>query len=381
MPGAHFYQDCYGVNPFSFVHNMGVQVSGYSDMLGNAYTAIDVFSASDLVAAECADDMNSLADALTVLDGHLRGLAKDIEGASNMTSCASIQPIVRRLLRGVPCSESVDGMSWLFGTTLGITVVGLIMLSTRAAMYSPVLKPRRVKRREREFREYKEYMAEFYDVGDWKLEPPKKMLESVETFDTEDTEETNKISPTDTDIYWDETAEVSLGDDKEHSTPEATPTKPQSPPPPASARTAKIVAAARAMAREGVSRFQDRDPEVEYYSSDSEDEASNDDKSHLTGFVSRFLPQTSVQDPNAPPKRRRLESLDNWKELVTPAFLTPRKNRRPGIKNASPSNEMEPLTPSPTQDKPKAPRKRRKALGRTQGGSRMHDRSADSHDM
>jgi len=50
-----------------------------------------------------------------------------------------------------------------------MTIISLIVLSTRAAFFNPVIRGRRGKRREKEFDDYKLYMSKFYDTSDWEL--------------------------------------------------------------------------------------------------------------------------------------------------------------------------------------------------------------------
>ena len=53
---------------------------------------------------------------------------------------------------------------------LSMTILGLIVLTLRAAFYNPVIRGRRGKRREKEFEDYKLYMSKFYDTANWDLD-------------------------------------------------------------------------------------------------------------------------------------------------------------------------------------------------------------------
>jgi hypothetical protein len=79
----------------------------------------------------------------------------------------------------------------MFGTTFGITILGLIMVTLRASLYNATIrsaKRRRKDETEREWDEYKEFMAQFYDnAHTWKLQCEKKgddQVTSVPSFDT-----------------------------------------------------------------------------------------------------------------------------------------------------------------------------------------------------
>jgi hypothetical protein len=273
--------------------------------------------------------------------------------AANLTDCSSVQPLVRRLVNGAPCSESPRGLAWLFGTTASILFVGLVMLSTRAGLYNPVLKPRRIKRREREFQEYKEYMASFYNTNGWMMDPEKTNVGSAKTFDTE--ESGNAGSP--------QSASVS--------------------PSSASSSSQSVYiedAASRSTRR---SRFRYHDPGVVYYSSDSDDSDEDEslgDLSSLSSAISRiFLVRKAV----ALAKLRWLQHKPTKGDSVFQTPLeTPRRSPRmeddvrgTDVMLARESVEMLPLSPeSPDLNQPpQRPHKKYKYRGRTVGGTMMDD--------
>jgi len=150
------------------------------------------------------------------------------------------------------------------------------MLSTRAGLYNPVLKPRRVKRREREFREYKAYMAQFYDDAQrWRIDPSPwkkgvQAIEATETFETEDSgdlSEPGNSPPNTRSLNSSDAQSVYLDEDL--------PAVSVSSPGAASSLYpgSRVLAAAVTLAGQGLARFHEPyDQEVEYYSSDSEDD-------------------------------------------------------------------------------------------------------------
>ena len=89
--------------------------------------------------------------------------------ANELAGCSSISPVLRRLLYGSSCTQSVKALTWLWTTMLSMTILGLVVLSLRAAFYNPVIRGRRGKRREKEFEDYKLYMSKFYDTSTWEL--------------------------------------------------------------------------------------------------------------------------------------------------------------------------------------------------------------------
>jgi hypothetical protein len=319
-----------------------------------------------------SDSFASIQATMLKLLDRLDDLELTMSTAANLTDCSSVQPLVRRLVNGAPCSESPRGLAWLFGTTASILFVGLVMLSTRAGLYNPVLKPRRIKRREREFQEYKEYMASFYNTNGWMMDPEKKNVGSAKTFDTE--ESGNAGSP--------QSASVS---------------------PSSASSTSQSVyiedAASRSTRR---SRFRYHDPGVVYYSSDSDDSDEDEslgDLSSLSSAISRIflvrkagldtLPPSAPsavsanRDPVALAKLRWLQHKPTKGDSVFQTPLeTPRRSPRmeddvrgTDVMLARESVEMLPLSPdSPDiNHPPQRPHKKYKYRGRTIGGTMMDD--------
>ena len=373
------------------------------------------------INAECGSDATPMIETLNQVLTLLGSFTSTIDDATNLTSCATIEPIFQELIHGAPCSESVRGLSWLFGTTLAMAILGLVMLSLRAALYNPVLKPRRIKRREREFREYKDYMSEFYDTDNWFLDPPidgkkddSKQIVAAATFETEGTESSGTAgSPSSPEMYLSDTEQdEALGLEETPRVDRRSSDRMDSHYPASVTSTARkrnmarVVAAAVTMVGDGLSTFNDYEPEIEYYSSDSDeesDEENNADSSiarsessgmtQLSGLVSRFF--VVKRRDELPPESLGYPQRQGG-PVVPPAFLTPRRRRRQqeqsraridsndadeakqseadddDVSSACPYDEKQPLTPPP-QGAPGAvaPHKHRKTLGRTLGGSKL----------
>lgn len=323
----------------------------------------------------CGTESLSLIDSNMIkLMDKLSDLETTLRTAVNLTDCSSVQPLLRRLINGAPCSESPRGLAWLFGTTASILFIGLVMLSTRAGLYNPVIKPRRIKRREREFQEYKEYMSNFYSTGDWKMDPEKKKdLDSTKTFDTEETGATSprqgeSVSPSTTSS---DNQSVYIEDGASRSTRR--------------------------------SRFRYHDPGVVYYSSDSDesDDESEGDVSTLSSVISRIflvrkagastLPPSAPSSVNThrdPASLAKLRWLQHKPDKSTGGSVfqtpleTPRRSPRmeddvrgKSVMLARETLEMLPLSPtSPdTNQPPQRPHKKHKHRGRTVGGSMIDD--------
>ena len=100
---------------------------------------------------------------------HVQKIQGTVKVAMELIDCSNISPVFRRLLYGSPCNQSVIGLTWLWTTLLSMTIMGLVVLTLRAAFYNPVIRGRRGKRREKEFEDYKLYMSKYYDTSNWEL--------------------------------------------------------------------------------------------------------------------------------------------------------------------------------------------------------------------
>jgi hypothetical protein len=101
------------------------------------------------------------------------------------------------LFFGSTCTESVEGLASLYISLLCISTLGLIILSTRAALFNPVIRGRRSKRREKEFADYKVFMSKFYDTRNWELDwiPDVGVDEQNEQCHSDETRSTSTVSP------------------------------------------------------------------------------------------------------------------------------------------------------------------------------------------
>ena len=148
----------------------------------------------------CASEIHDIVASLPQLTAILREIQLQIRAAVELTGCHQISPILRRILNGATCSETVGALTWLFCGMCVITILGFIMLTARAGLYNAVVRaPRRKRKRERvkEFDEYKEFMAEFYeDAEQWNIDLPEKKkpasTEAISQLPTFETDETSK---------------------------------------------------------------------------------------------------------------------------------------------------------------------------------------------
>jgi hypothetical protein len=138
------------------------------------------------VTQECGADVTPLVDGIQRLVKSLDIVQANIESAFEISDCATISPILNGVLHGATCKETVNGLAWMFGTTLGIVILGLIMVTLRAALYNATMRAaKRIPDPQREWREYKRYMSQFYENAHlWKFERDEGDLEIAPSFDT-----------------------------------------------------------------------------------------------------------------------------------------------------------------------------------------------------
>lgn len=151
------------------------------------------------LSRHCTEDVYNLKSSIPLLTSTMDEVQRQVRAVIELTGCHQINPVLRRILYGATCSETVDALTWLFCGMWCITLLGFTMLSVRAGLFNSVIKAPRRKRqkeREKEFEEYREYMAEFYEDADrWQLNAPEKQKAPTEketiyhtpTFETEET--------------------------------------------------------------------------------------------------------------------------------------------------------------------------------------------------
>jgi hypothetical protein len=370
------------------LHDFGQRIDTTTEHTEALQAAINSYDL-DSVSAACGGDVHPYNETIGKMRNSLQMLLANVEDAKNMTSCATVRPIFRSVVHGTACSDSVEGLSCLLGTACGMLILGMIMVSTRAALYNPIIRPRRRKRREREFKEYVEYMGSFYDTADWKLEPAAKAgeqapIQPAQTFETTGSDES--ASPRsiqqDASNEYDDSSHVD-----EHEADNIVASVPESGciSPPRKRRLSYQPTLSTVPPQSA-----DEDPDVEYYSSDSEDEASTGGETNISALVSRFfvVQRQSHNDQSFSSEADSSVLNRSFMSLLGPAidFLTPiRKKTATKSENDNDgapfdesfavqddlSSAIESPMPSPDQCNKRArvsaPQKQHRSLLRTNG--------------
>ena len=161
----------------NFIHGLDSVISHTKGAINLLEGSFDALSQQQL-RQHCSEDVFALIPETPQLASIMNDVQRQVRAVIELTGCHQINPVLRRILYGVTCSETVDSLTWLLAGMWCLTLLGFTMLTVRAGLHNSVIKaPRRKRQREREkeWQEYKNYMAAFYeDTDDWNLESQKK---------------------------------------------------------------------------------------------------------------------------------------------------------------------------------------------------------------
>ena len=172
-----------------FVHQMNIDVGNTVRRIDGVLKNIHL-SETD---AHCGD-LRPLKATFSHASRGLSLISENLQATLAATTCASMRPLLEDLVQGASCTDSINGFTWLFSSLMAMVILGFTLLTTRAAMFNPVIPTNKKKRREKEFKLYREFMrARGYDTSDWKLDGHNKLspslnaaVPSAHTFETED---------------------------------------------------------------------------------------------------------------------------------------------------------------------------------------------------
>jgi hypothetical protein len=123
----------------------------------------------------CGKDITPIISEIKKLVDSFENVQASFDTIMILADCINISPIINGILEGPTCSTTIKGLTWTFGSTLAICILGLTMITLRAALYNATIRKKNRTREEeirREFKEYQEYMSQFYeDAYEWKFHP------------------------------------------------------------------------------------------------------------------------------------------------------------------------------------------------------------------
>lgn len=208
-------QQCEGTNPLVFLYDLEislVEASGRVQEISQSFWNENF----EVLSSQCGSSFESVNATFSAMAPILSDLTLVTERVNDLTNCDQISPILDKLAYGVVCHESVNSLAWMYYTALVMSLLMMIMLSTRAALFNPLIPGSKKKRREKEFQQYKRFMEEFgFDTEDWQMDPAKKeklyteLDTRTQTFDTEESDSLARLTP----VTSDDKSENSFADE------------------------------------------------------------------------------------------------------------------------------------------------------------------------
>jgi hypothetical protein len=332
------------------------------------------FDLEDLSSA-CGADFSTVLTSFEAVEPILEDVATALQRVLELTACEKVSPILDDLAYGPTCHQTVNALTWMFYTALIITLLMMIMLTTRAALFNAIVPLLNTKRREKEYRQYKRFMKDSgYDTSDWLMDPEKKKLAGLliptETFDTEDSDSMMKLTPTGDEDFEDEGSEH-YSQQEEESEDHHEPADDDETADPQANRERD----------EKEEKRVDENDDYSVYSSGSDDSSLNGPPSVISNAASSVV--SSVSSAMMRMLRLRRNSLQysvssgsqdaspygrpSVTPVKSPASILGPVYFSPGSQDEVDEQEMVPLSPS---QQPAAPKKLRTKLGRTRGAKK-----------
>jgi hypothetical protein len=80
-------------------------------------------------------EATDLHEGLELLYNATHYLNQDVIDAQVLMECRTFNPIYTTLMYDAVCAEGVDGLSWIFSTSLLLVVFAMFLIMFRAALY------------------------------------------------------------------------------------------------------------------------------------------------------------------------------------------------------------------------------------------------------
>ena len=132
--GAYYTQRCNSIYyPFG-------EVSNYLDLLDGAIdstnTVVDTIQGNlDLLLDQCGRNYDSVVRLIKDMNISLRTLRNSADQTLSLVHCKNINKLYVNTVHEATCTYSVEALAWIFGSSLVISVCGLIIIMLRAALY------------------------------------------------------------------------------------------------------------------------------------------------------------------------------------------------------------------------------------------------------
>lgn len=177
------FQGCHAEHPFAIFSDATKFLEASAASLESLVDTLNSMNQTNF-QGECGGNFTFSNTTAVRISENIGLLKTNFDVALDLSSCPNLSPLFQFFSTGSICSDSINGLTILFSLTFAISVLSMIMLTTRAALFSPVIRAKRIKHREKEFEEYKSYMAMFYETDSWDMDPPKSFDDIVKVSST-----------------------------------------------------------------------------------------------------------------------------------------------------------------------------------------------------
>lgn len=115
--------------------------------------------------------LNNIYDTTNILN-------EDVANALELIDCKTINPIYTTFVHDAVCTEGVDGLQWLFGTSVFLVIFSLLLFMFRAAMY-PIKWP--IRSFDKGIKHVESYPAERQDDNNGHVSNQRNTIEEEKT--------------------------------------------------------------------------------------------------------------------------------------------------------------------------------------------------------
>jgi len=119
--------------PFDFFNTYLNDLNNAVDSTDNAAKAIQ--ASEELLKSECNRDFGSVINIVVEMNDNLKKLQRQVDLSLDLVKCENINKLYVNTVHEAGCTYSVEAMSWIFASTMVISVCGLVMIMLRSAYY------------------------------------------------------------------------------------------------------------------------------------------------------------------------------------------------------------------------------------------------------
>ncbi|KAL9185990.1 hypothetical protein ACHAXT_005228 [Thalassiosira profunda] len=119
--------------PFDF---LGSYLNDLDEAVESTNTAVDaVRENQEMLEAQCGRRFDDVLDIVEDMNVNLKLLQEQVDLSLDLVKCESINELYVNTVHQAGCTYSVDALGWIFGSSLVISICGLIMIMLRASYY------------------------------------------------------------------------------------------------------------------------------------------------------------------------------------------------------------------------------------------------------